>query len=96
MASSRSPPREPSVARDGFASVSDAPAAWDDRTATLGSGGLVDVRYAVARGEGIAKITICRPENHNSFRPRTVEELSRALAHANRHGEDPSHPDCAR
>ena len=84
MASSRprSPPREPSVARDGFASVSDAPAVWDDRTATLGGGGLVDVRYAVARGEGIAKITICRPENHNSFRPRTVEELSRALAAA--------------
>ena len=40
----------PRVERDGFGSVSDAPAAWDDRTASLG---LKDVRYAVAP-EGIA------------------------------------------
>ena len=50
---SRGPP-PPRVDRDGFAAVSDAAAAWDDRTAALG---LQDVRYAVAP-EGIAKITI--------------------------------------
>ena len=50
---SRSPPREPSVARDGCVGVRRA-GGVDDRTATLGGGGLVDVRYAVAR-EGIAR-----------------------------------------
>ena len=64
------------MARDGFASVSAAPASWDERTAALK---LEDVRYAVARGEGIAKITINRPALHNSFRPKTVDELSRTL-----------------
>ncbi len=32
--------------------------------------------------EGIAKITINRPEVHNAFRPETVRELSRAFHHA--------------
>jgi naphthoate synthase len=72
---SRGPP-PPRVDRDGFAAVSDAAAAWDDRTAALG---LQDVRYAVAP-EGIAKITINRPQLHNSFRPITVDELERTLA----------------
>jgi naphthoate synthase len=39
-----------------------------------------DVRYEHA--EGIAKITICRPEVRNAFRPRTLDELSRAFAMA--------------
>jgi naphthoate synthase len=34
---------------------------------------LVDTRYETA--EGIAKITICRPEVRNAFRPRTLFEL---------------------
>ncbi len=34
---------------------------------------LVDTRYEVA--EGIAKITICRPEVRNAFRPKTLFEL---------------------
>jgi naphthoate synthase len=33
-------------------------------------------------GEGIAKLTINRPEVRNAFRPETVEELMRALMHA--------------
>ena len=32
-----------------------------------------DIRYEVA--EGIAKVTICRPEVRNAFRPRTLFEL---------------------
>lgn len=67
----------PSVTRDGFARTSAAPASWEERTASLG---FTDVRYHVARGEAIAKITMNRPALHNSFRPRTVDELIRALA----------------
>ncbi|HKH87393.1 MAG TPA: 1,4-dihydroxy-2-naphthoyl-CoA synthase [Acidimicrobiales bacterium] len=36
-----------------------------------------DVRYETA--EGIAKITICRPEVRNAFRPQTLFELSRSF-----------------
>ena len=36
-----------------------------------------DVRYETA--EGIAKITIARPEVRNAFRPRTTDELIRAF-----------------
>ena len=34
-----------------------------------------DIRYERAGDEGIAKITINRPEVHNAFRPETVSEL---------------------
>lgn len=67
-------------ARDGFAAVSALPAIWDERTASLG---FADVRYHVSRGEvhgQVAKITINRPGCRNSFRPRTVDEMVRALA----------------
>ncbi|MGI8810676.1 MAG: 1,4-dihydroxy-2-naphthoyl-CoA synthase [Acidimicrobiales bacterium] len=36
-----------------------------------------DIRYEVA--EGMAKVTICRPEVRNAFRPLTVFELSSAF-----------------
>lgn len=39
-----------------------------------------DILYHHA--EGIAKITINRPQVHNAFRPKTVQELSRAFRHA--------------
>jgi naphthoate synthase len=39
-----------------------------------------DVRYE--KWEGIAKITICRPEVRNAFRPLTVTEMREALADA--------------
>ena len=39
-----------------------------------------DILYEQA--EGIAKITINRPQVHNAFRPETVQELSRAFHHA--------------
>jgi naphthoate synthase len=44
------------------------------------SGDYTDVRYET--DEGIAKITIDRPEVRNAFRPLTVSELSRAFDRA--------------
>ncbi len=43
-----------------------------------------DIKYHKA--EGIAKITINRPEVRNAFRPQTVDQMARALADAR---EDP-------
>jgi len=42
-------------------------APWESR------GDYTDIRYDVA--EGMAKLTICRPEVRNAFRPQTVVEL---------------------
>jgi naphthoate synthase len=44
------------------------------------SGRFHDVRYETA--EGIARITICRPEVRNAFRPQTLFELSDAFERA--------------
>jgi naphthoate synthase len=48
-----------------------------------------DIRYekSAAPQEGIAKITIARPEVRNAFRPRTIIEISSALSDAR---EDPA------
>ena len=43
----------------------------------IASGEYSDIRYETA--EGIAKITMARPEVRNAFRPLTVRELSRAI-----------------
>jgi naphthoate synthase len=53
------------------------------------SGDYTDIRYETASGEaaGIAKITICRPEVRNAFRPRTVTEMIHAFDRAR---DDPS------
>ena len=40
-----------------------------------------DIRYERAANEGIAKITINRPEVRNAFRPKTVGELIDAFNH---------------
>ncbi|WP_293781350.1 1,4-dihydroxy-2-naphthoyl-CoA synthase [uncultured Aeromicrobium sp.] len=42
------------------------------------SGDYDDIRYETT-SDGIAKITICRPEVHNAFRPQTIIEISEAL-----------------
>ncbi|XP_061365287.1 1,4-dihydroxy-2-naphthoyl-CoA synthase, peroxisomal isoform X3 [Gastrolobium bilobum] len=50
------------------------------RTASDESGkDFTDIVYEKAVGEGIAKITINRPERRNAFRPHTVKELIRAF-----------------
>lgn len=38
-----------------------------------------DIEYEKSLGEGIAKITINRPERRNAFRPQTIKELMRAF-----------------
>lgn len=48
--------------------------AWESR------GEFEDISYEVA--EGIAKITICRPEKRNAFRPQTLFELTDAFTRA--------------
>jgi naphthoate synthase len=47
-------------------------------------GSYTDIRYekSAAPTEGIAKITIARPEVRNAFRPRTIIEISAALEDA--------------
>ncbi len=52
---------------------------------TTGPGEYEDIRYELS-GDGIAKITIARPEKRNAFRPQTVIELMRAFEVAR---EDP-------
>ena len=49
------------------------------------AGDYEDIRYETA--EGIAKITIDRPEVRNAFRPETLIEVSDALAKAREDGE---------
>jgi naphthoate synthase len=53
---------------------------WIPSTAP-GGGDFTDIRYetSAAPDDGIAKITIARPEVRNAFRPRTVIELSQAF-----------------
>ncbi|GIL69420.1 hypothetical protein Vretimale_13531 [Volvox reticuliferus] len=55
--------------------VSHEPAKWQ-RILVVSREELIDVVYEKAVDEGIAKITINRPERRNAFRPRTVQELS--------------------
>jgi len=57
---------------DAFRALGDP--AWTSR------GDWTDIRYETA--EGIAKITICRPERRNAFRPQTLFELERAFSMA--------------
>src|SRR6476659_3392862 len=45
------------------------------------SGDWTDIGYETTE-DGIAKITIRRPEVHNAFRPQTIQEISRALTRA--------------
>jgi naphthoate synthase len=48
---------------------------------TPGGGEYTDIRYELS-GDGIAKITIARPEVRNAFRPQTIIEISAALERA--------------
>jgi naphthoate synthase len=45
-----------------------------------------DIRYELS-GDGIAKITIDRPEVRNAFRPQTIVEISQALELAREDGD---------
>jgi naphthoate synthase len=50
-------------------------------TAWTSAGDYTDIRYELS-ADGIAKITIDRPEVRNAFRPETLIEISHALEHA--------------
>ncbi|HEX6390941.1 MAG TPA: enoyl-CoA hydratase-related protein, partial [Solirubrobacteraceae bacterium] len=50
-------------------------------TWTAGAGEYEDIRYELS-GDGIAKITIDRPEVRNAFRPQTLIEVSDAMERA--------------
>ncbi|MGQ0745074.1 MAG: 1,4-dihydroxy-2-naphthoyl-CoA synthase [Acidimicrobiales bacterium] len=72
---------------DEGAGCQDPPSAQWEIVGTAPSGlagGYTDVSYARSAGPtaGIAKITICRPEVRNAFRPRTVVELLAAFEQA--------------
>jgi naphthoate synthase len=54
------------------ATIEPADVTWD------ATGSYEDIRYETS-SEGIAKITITRPEVHNAFRPQTIIEIGRAL-----------------
>ena len=66
----------PDAKPDPAASVQRPGAEW-----VAGPGDYEDIRYELS-GDGIAKITIARPEVRNAFRPRTIIEISEALEDA--------------
>ena len=81
------PPARPigTVADPAHSSIRPA-LAWEARPDTSHPGHVGewrDIRYEVGFPENtngaIAKITICRPEVRNAFRPQTLQELSRAF-----------------
>jgi len=59
-----------------------SPAEWTDVGTALG---YADIRLDHS-GDGIAKITICRPEVRNAFRPQTLVEVSDALTRSREDG----------
>ncbi|KAJ4768890.1 hypothetical protein LUZ62_079265 [Rhynchospora pubera] len=58
--------------------VSDKEVTWHSVCDESGKD-FVDIIYEKSVGEGIAKITINRPERRNAFRPNTVKELIQAF-----------------
>ncbi|CAL8468079.1 g7618 [Coccomyxa elongata] len=62
-------------------SVSQQAASWRSIPVVHGER-LQDVKYEKAEGEGIAKVTINRPEKRNAFRPETTEEMMRCFSDA--------------
>lgn len=55
------------------------PDVWED---VEGFEDFTDITYHRARNQGTVRVAFNRPEVRNAFRPRTVDELYRALNHA--------------
>jgi naphthoate synthase len=66
------PPGSPALADPAHSSMTPA-CGW------VASGDFRDIRYELSEPSGIAKITICRPEKRNAFRPQTLFELRDAF-----------------
>lgn len=66
------PPGSPALADPAHSSMTPA-CGW------VASGDFTDIRYELSEPSGIAKITICRPEKRNAFRPQTLFELRDAF-----------------
>ena len=66
------PPGSPALADPAHSSMTPA-CGW------VASGDFKDIRYDLSEPSGIAKITICRPEKRNAFRPQTLFELRDAF-----------------
>ncbi|MGE3622206.1 MAG: enoyl-CoA hydratase-related protein, partial [Acidimicrobiia bacterium] len=64
---------------DGPVSELFDPEAW---APVAGFEDLTDVTYHRARSQGTVRVAFDRPEVRNAFRPRTIDELARALDHA--------------
>ncbi|KAI4384299.1 hypothetical protein MLD38_002472 [Melastoma candidum] len=62
--------------------VSSLPVQWRKVPGDDSGREFVDIVYEKAVGEGIAKVTINRPERRNAFRPRTVKEMIWAFGDA--------------
>ncbi|GBG85895.1 hypothetical protein CBR_g40708 [Chara braunii] len=60
--------------------VSTAPVVWS--MVQLSGEPFADIIYEKSVGEGIAKITINRPERRNAFRPETIIEMQHAFSDA--------------
>ncbi len=58
------------------------PAVWLEVPGFGSADGVTDVTYHRARTLGCVRVALNRPEVRNAFRPRTVDELYRALDHA--------------
>jgi len=71
--------KAPNPRVDGWDEISADLPIWEEETFKPD---LQDVKYHTSAVDGIAKITINRPELHNAFRPRTVLEMSKALTRA--------------
>ena len=71
----------PSSYEQRHGAVSRAPAAWAVVELLVDGRPLSDTRYEKC-AEGIARLTICRPEVRNAFRPRTLRELARCMEDA--------------
>lgn len=71
----------PTTDRDGFSLISQSPINYD-----LQPRSFVDITYHISSTDECARIAFNRPEILHAFRPRTIQEIQQALAHAT---EDP-------
>uniref|UniRef100_A0A7S2PKJ0 1,4-dihydroxy-2-naphthoyl-CoA synthase n=1 Tax=Leptocylindrus danicus TaxID=163516 RepID=A0A7S2PKJ0_9STRA len=75
-ARSSDPNASPTHKRDGIHLISTSPAVWENLT---GKYQFSDVTYKVSVKDKVARIAFNRPEVLNAFRPRTINEIRKAI-----------------